>query len=63
MSKPEQFEVWDWVVTTWGVIRQITNDDMMDLPYEKIERLATEEEKEHHFLTGFEIVAEMPCNQ
>lgn len=36
--------LWDWIVTKSGEVRQITSDDMMDLPYEDIARHATIEE-------------------
>lgn len=36
--------VWDWIVTKDGETKQITDDDMMGLKYEDIERLATEDE-------------------
>jgi len=36
--------VWDWVVLKNGKIRQITHDDMLDLKYEDIERLAQKDE-------------------
>lgn len=36
--------VWDWIVTKTGEVRQITSDDMMDLKHEDIERHAKIEE-------------------
>ena len=44
MRKPKSFEVWDWIVTKKGVVRQITHDDMQDLKYEDIGRKATPQE-------------------
>lgn len=37
-------EVWDWIVTKDGTVRQITHDDMPDLKASQIARYATEEE-------------------
>ena len=36
--------VWDWVITNNGKLRQITSDDMQDLKYEDIKRLANKKE-------------------
>lgn len=48
-------DVWDWVVTKGGgVIRQITNDDMPDLPYEEIARKATIEDVAEMFKSKLE---------
>lgn len=44
METQKSYNVWDWIVTKTGEVRQITSDDMMDLKGEDIERLATEEE-------------------
>lgn len=45
MEKPQgKYDVWDWIVTKNGDVRQITHDDMMDLKYEDIERHAKIEE-------------------
>lgn len=44
-EQPElKVNVWDWIVTKSGEIRQIDSDDMMDLKYEDIQRLANGEE-------------------
>lgn len=40
-------DVWDWIVTTSGDVRQITHDDMNDLHFSQIERFATEIEIEN----------------
>lgn len=39
-----KYDVWDWIVTKSGEVRQINSDDMMDLKYEDIERHAKIEE-------------------
>lgn len=44
MKKPEQFEVGQYVIDINDKLRKITSDDMPDLPYEKIKRLATQDE-------------------
>ncbi len=41
---PETLEIGQWVVTKDGRTVKITSDDMPDLPYENIERLATGDE-------------------
>ena len=48
MKKELKVDVWDWVVTKDDKIRQITHDDMMDLPYEDIKRKANKKEIEEH---------------
>lgn len=40
----KNMDVWDWVVTKGGKIRQITNDDMNDLHYSEITRFANNDE-------------------
>lgn len=44
MAQELKVNLWDWVVTKDGEIVQIDSDDMHGLPYEKIDRLANEEE-------------------
>jgi hypothetical protein len=41
MKKELKVDVWDWIVTKDGDVRQITHDDMQDLKYEDIKRKAT----------------------
>ena len=43
-NKQKSYNVWDWIVTKTGEVRQITHDDMMDLKGEDIERLANDNE-------------------
>lgn len=40
----ENVNVWDWVVTHDGRVKQVTHDDMPDLHYSQIKRFATIEE-------------------
>lgn len=40
----KNMNIWDWVVTHSGVVRQIIHDDMDDLSYEEISRYATPNE-------------------
>lgn len=44
VTKPEKFDVWDYVKMNDGKVRQITNDDMKDLLFEDIKRRATPKE-------------------
>ena len=44
--KPEKFDIGDWVVDDKMFVRELTSDDMPDLPYESIVRYADEAEIE-----------------
>jgi len=46
MKKKETLNIGDYVVCINGDTHKITSDDMPELPYEKIERMATEQEIE-----------------
>lgn len=43
-EKPKSYNIGDWIVDDKMFVREITSDDMPDLPYESIVRLADESE-------------------
>ena len=47
----QNMDVWDWVVTHDGQVRQIEHDDQMGLPGEAIARFATLEEVHDHLIS------------
>lgn len=48
----QNMDVWDWIVTKTGRVRQITHHDMMDLKAEDIARYATKKEIISHKRIG-----------